>query len=79
MPIATLSPPESGLCEQGGGPGLSLPIPLFPPVPLSLISCMVSVDVKHRERRSLSVRAQELCEHGGGPGLSFPIPCCCVA
>ena len=33
-------------CEQGGGPGLSFPIPLFPP---SLISRTVSEDVKHHD------------------------------
>ena len=32
-----------GLCEQGDGPGLSLPIPFFPP---SLIIHTVSVDSK---------------------------------
>ena len=35
------------LCEQGGGPNLSFPIPFLP----SLISHVVSVDVKHHERR----------------------------
>ena len=41
----------------------------------SLISLMVSVDVKHYERRSetLRIRAQELCEsRGGRPGLPVP-------
>ena len=35
---------------------------------------MVSVDVKHQERRRQEVRAQELCGQGGGPGLSIPYP-----
>ena len=37
------------LCEQGGGPGLSFPIPSFPP--LSLISLMISVDGKRNGRK----------------------------
>ena len=53
------------LCEsRGGRPGL--PVPNKP---------MVSVDVKHYERRSetLRIRAQELCEsRGGRPGLPVP-------
>ena len=36
------------LCEQGGGPRFSLPIPFSRP---SLISPTVSVDVQHHERR----------------------------
>ena len=51
-----------------------IPYSTLSSVPLSLINCMVSVDVKHQETRSLSVRGQELCEQEGGPGLSFPIP-----
>ena len=44
---------DQELCEQGGGPGLSL-IP-YPIPPQSLISHMVSVDVKHHEKgRSLA-------------------------
>ena len=39
---------SGAVSEQGGGPGLSFPIPNLPP---SLISHTVSVDVKHREIR----------------------------
>ena len=40
----------------------------------SLISLMISVDVKHNERRRCCcLRAQELCgSQGGRPGLSIP-------
>ena len=49
------------LCEQGGGPGLSFPVPFFPP---SLISHEVSVDIKHdlkkKELRSCVNREVDL-------------------
>ena len=39
--------------------------------PMSVINLMVYVDVKHNERRTVTVRVQELCEsRGGRPGLS---------
>ena len=46
----TLKTKAQELCEQvgTGGPELSLPIPFFAP---SLISPVVCVDMKHRERK----------------------------
>ena len=36
---------------------------------------MVSVEVKHHERKKFQhIRGLELCEQGGGPGPSFPTP-----
>ena len=57
------------LCEQGGGPGLSL-IP-YPVLPTSLISPTVYVDVKHHDLRA-EVRSCVYREVG--PGLSFFTP-----
>ena len=56
-----------GLREQGGGPGLSLPILpiLFFDKPCGFCGC-----------ETLKSKAQELCEEGGtgGPQLSLPVP-----
>ena len=39
---------------------------------MSLINLMVSVDIKHNKRRTVTVRVQELCEsRGGRPGPSL--------
>ena len=52
------------LHEQGGGPGLSLPIPFFDK-PYGFCGC-----------KTLKTKAQEPCEQvgTGGPELSLPIP-----
>ena len=45
--------------------------------PQSLISHVVSVDVKHHERKEntrASVLRSCVTREGGGPGLSFPYP-----
>ena len=62
---------DQKLCEEGGGPGLSFPMPF---IPLSLISHTVSVEVKHHEtQKCCHGRVQELCEsRGGRPGLPAP-------
>ena len=54
--------------------GIESPSPSSPTsIRPSLISLVVSVDVKHHERRGTPMRVQELCESPGGrPGLSDP-------